>query len=142
MFGQAFDILPVDLLHLKFIAITIRLMKIHPLTNNFLNKIHDFEDFELSIEEQKAKYIQKILDYNIHTPILLNLVKLVKCSNLKITDIIQDPNKILTQMNLKFMKIERMEIFNQIKILLCNYNLENSKNLKSLISIILLNSYS
>jgi hypothetical protein len=135
--GQVLDILPIDLLHLKFIAITIRLMKNHPLTNNFLNKIYDFDnDFNLLFEDQKALYVQKILDNNIHSPILLNMVKIVKCFNLKIVDIIHDPNKILNQINLKFMETESVEIFNEIKTLLFNYNFENCKKLKSLISLI------
>ncbi len=73
--GQALVILPIDLLHLKFITITVRLMNSHLLTN---------------------------------------------------PDTVQDLNKILIQINLKFMETERVDIFNQIKILLLNYNFDNS----------------
>ena len=54
---QALDILPVEMLHLKFIAITLRLMKKHYLTNLLLISIMDFGEHNLSIDAQKEIYM-------------------------------------------------------------------------------------
>jgi hypothetical protein len=130
---QSLDVLPIDLLIVKFICVSMKLLKRHPITRDMLESINDFNNCNLKDDHQLNEYIKLIKSSNYQSPLILNLIKVCKCVKRTLSDIISNPEAVIRNVYVKFYEGTDSLEFKQIDECLTNFNLANKIKIKKLI---------